>query len=318
VHGNGDGNATRERRHFDFGPRLAFVRGFVKRCRLRFGSIAAVAGSAAAKAAGALRRCEHDLRIVVGVFQVARAIVIRGLQHVGPGLAAIGGAIDTAAVVIDIAKRGDEHQVGIGGIDHDAGDFHHILEPHVLPAFAGIGRLPHTVAEAAANRVPGSGINDVGIGWSDLDSAEAIHARLLIEDREPGHACAGRLPNAAQRRTHVERAGIADDTAHGGDASAMERPDVPPLEPRIEVGIHLRSCAQNGYQHAGENQRPISCPRLSHHSVITSHRIANGSARSIQDRRRQKVRRRRRCQGFNPMNFLQNSPHPSPMHNPRW
>ena len=139
-----------------------------------------------------------------------------------------------------IAERGDDHQVRIGGIDKDAVDLHRVLEADVLPGLAGIGRLPHAVAEAAADGVAGAGINDVGIGGSDLDGADAIDARLLIEDGEPRHAGAGGLPDAAQRRADVERAGVADDTGHGGDASAVERPHITPLESRIEIGIDLR------------------------------------------------------------------------------
>ena len=90
------------------------------------------------------------------------------------------------------------------------------------------------------NGVAGAGIHDIGIGGSDLDGADAIDARLLVEDGEPGDAGAGGFPDAAQRRAEVERAGVADGAGDGGDSSAMERPHVSPLEARIEIGIDLR------------------------------------------------------------------------------
>jgi hypothetical protein len=155
-------------------------------------------------------------------------------------LAAIGGAVDTAAVVGGVAESGDDYEIRIGGIDKDAVDLHGVLEPDVLPAFAGIGGLPHAVAEAATDGVAGTCINDVGVGGCDLDGADAVDARLLIKDGEPRDAGAGGLPDAAEWRAEVEGAGVADDTGHGGDTAAVEGPHITPLEPRVEVGVHLR------------------------------------------------------------------------------
>ena len=136
-------------------------------------------------------------------------------------------------------------RLGSAGIDKDVGDLHRVFEADVLPGLAGIGGLPHAVAKAAADGVAGAGIHDVGIGWSDLDGADAIDARLLIEDGKPGHAGAGGLPDAALGRAHIEHAGLADDAGDRGDASAMEGPDVTPLEAGIEVGIDLRCRCQS-------------------------------------------------------------------------
>ena len=196
-------------------------------------------------AARALRGGQHDTGLVVCVLQVARAVVVGGLENVGPGLAAIGGAVDTAAVVCGVAEGGDDHQIGIVGIDQDAVDLHGVLQADVLPGVAGIGGLPHAVAEAAADGIASAGINDVGIGGSDLDRADAIHALLLVEDGEPGHAGAGGFPDAALRRADVEHAGLADDAGDRRDAAAVERSDVTPLEAGIEVGIDLRRRAQS-------------------------------------------------------------------------
>ena len=110
----------------------------------------------------------------------------------------------------------------------------------MLPCGAGIGRLPYAVAEAAANRIASAGVDDFRIGGSDLDGADAIDAGFLIHDGKPGDAGAGGFPDATQGRPDVERAGIAHDTGHRGDASAVEWTNVSPLEAFVEVGIDLR------------------------------------------------------------------------------
>jgi hypothetical protein len=114
----------------------------------------------------------------------------------------------------------------------------------VLPGFAGIGGLPHAVAEAAADGIAGAGINDIRIGGSHLDGADAVDARLLIEDGKPCGAGAGGLPDAALGCAKIIHAGLADDAADSSDAAAVKRPDVTPLEAGIEVGIDLRRCDQ--------------------------------------------------------------------------
>ena len=113
-----------------------------------------------------------------------------------------------------IAEGGDDDKVGIGGIDEDAGDLYGVFKTDVLPGAAGIHGLPHAVAEAAANGVAGAGIDDVGIGGSDLNGADAIYARLFIEDGEPGSAGAGGFPDAALGHAGIEHAGpMAPETA---------------------------------------------------------------------------------------------------------
>src|SRR5881409_4443872 len=42
-----------------------------------------------------------------------------------------------------VADRGDEHDVGVRGIDHDAGDLTHVAQALELPGLAGVGREEH-------------------------------------------------------------------------------------------------------------------------------------------------------------------------------
>src|SRR5579872_3772402 len=105
-----------------------------------------------------------------------------------------------------IAKSRDDHQIRISGVGNDAVDLHRVLESDVLPALAGIGGLPHAVAEAAADGVACAGVNNVGIRGRDLDGADTIYARLLVKNGVPRYATAGGLPDAAQWRAEVKGA----------------------------------------------------------------------------------------------------------------
>ena len=49
----------------------------------------------------------------------------------------------------------------------------------------------------------------------------------------------------AERHARIERPRLAYGAGDGGDSSAMERPDVSPVETRIESGIDLRRCSES-------------------------------------------------------------------------
>ena len=250
VHGDRQSDAALERRNTDLGPGQALICRFEDLCRLDRGLPGA---PSAAGTSSALGRGQHDTRCVVSKLQVPCAIVSSRVEDVRPCLAAIGGPVDSASVVIGISQRRHGHEVGIGRIDEDAVDLHRIFQTDVLPCTARIDGLPHAIAEAAPDGVAGTGIYDICIRRSDLDGADAVDAGLVVEDGVPGHAAAGGLPDAALRRTDVEHASLAavraavlaNDAGHGGDAATVEWPDVTPLQARVEIGAHL-SGRQNG------------------------------------------------------------------------
>jgi len=242
MHGDCNGDASLKGWKLNWVPRLAFVGGFETQRRFSCGPVAALAGctASAAFATVTLRNGEHYAGLVERVLQVAGAVITFRLEHVGPASAAIGGAMDSAPVMGVVTESRDDDEIGVGGVDDDAVNLYGVLEPNMLPGLAGIGGLPHAVAKAAADRVAGTGIDDIGIGWRDLDGADAVDAGLLIEDGGPCDAGAGGLPDAAEWGAEIEGAGVADDTGYGGDTPTVEGPYITPLEARVEVGIHLR------------------------------------------------------------------------------
>src|SRR5262249_48301438 len=104
---------------------------------------------------------ELDLRVAAGVRAAADAGG-RGGERVGlrrvhrqvdeagllvdeldalPGLAAVGGLVDAALLVgrPDVAQGGDVHDLGVPGVDDDAGDVLGVGQAHVLPGLAAVG-----------------------------------------------------------------------------------------------------------------------------------------------------------------------------------
>ena len=103
------------------------------------------------------------------------------------------------------------------------------------PGLAAVAGLVHAVAVAAGNRITAADVNDVGIGRRDHDRADAVDVGQLVDDRNPRHSRARRPPHATHRRADVKRAGLADHAGHGRDPAAVERADVAPREPGVEV-----------------------------------------------------------------------------------
>ena len=75
-----------------------------------------------------------------------------------------------------------------------------------------------------------------GIGRRDGDRADRA-GRLVVEDRRPGAAVVGRLPDAAVDDADVERVRLAGDAVERLGPAGAVRPDVAPAQ----LGEHLGS-----------------------------------------------------------------------------
>ncbi len=80
-------------------------------------------------------------------FDAAGAII--EVENFFPGLAAIASAVDAAVLVraVGVAKRSDENDIGIRGMDDDIADVASVFEPDVGPGFSGVGGFVHAIAE---------------------------------------------------------------------------------------------------------------------------------------------------------------------------
>src|SRR5689334_12928888 len=107
-----------------------------------------------------------------------------------PGLATVGGVVDTAILLRcrQAAERTDVDAIGVCRIDQDATDTPAFGQAHVLPRLPAVGRLVHTVAGYidVTDRpcLTGSRPDCVRLGWSDRQRANRC-GFLIIEDGLP-------------------------------------------------------------------------------------------------------------------------------------
>ena len=145
-----------------------------------------------------------------------------------------------ASPLLPFALRGGDDEVRILRIDDHLVDLgassSRPMCVHVLPASVDL----YMPSPSPRHGVAGADIDDVGIRRRDLDRADAVDVRELIEDRNPRHSGARRLPHAADRRADIERARLADHAGDGRDAAAVEGADVAPGEAGIEFSAERR------------------------------------------------------------------------------
>ena len=152
-------------------------------------------------------------------------------QHPIPVRAAVGGAKDAALLLRrrDASDRAREHDVGVGRVDEDAADAPGVVEAHVAPRLAGVGRLVDAVADdvAVANRprFPGAGPDDVGIGRRDGERAnrgdrQAVGHRGPAECRR--RSSSRRRPTRRRRSRSTDRRARPQSTRRGCRRPARE------------------------------------------------------------------------------------------------
>ena len=146
-----------------------------------------------------------------------------------PGLAAVGGAEDTAFGVwsVGMAESGYENDFGIAGIDDDFADGAAVAQADVLPGLASVERLVDSVAVtdvAADAGFAGADINGIAIGIGYGEAADRT-TTLFIEHWDPALGAVGGLPDSAAGGAEIVGGGIAGDSGCGERASAAEGAD---------------------------------------------------------------------------------------------
>ena len=124
-----------------------------------------------------------------------------------------------------MAERGDEDNVGVGGMQRDAADVAGVAQTDVIPGPSAVGRLVDAVAPRRAlpvRRFAAAQPHDVGIRLEHRDGANRVDA-LAIEERLERHAVVRGLPQAAGRARDEERLGRRFDDREIDDAAAHGR-----------------------------------------------------------------------------------------------
>src|SRR5262249_12612465 len=149
-----------------------------------------------------------------------------------PGLAAVGGAVNAALGVgaVGVAQHGDEDAVGVARVDEDGGNLLAVAQADVLPRLAAVGRFVDAVAGGQVGplqALAAADVEDVGVGGGDGQGADGAGG-LVVEDRHPGAAGVGRLPDAAVVDADVEQVRPAGHAGRADGAPGAERADHSP------------------------------------------------------------------------------------------
>jgi len=142
------------------------------------------------------------------------------IEDLLPGLAAVGGLVDTAIGVVRPFVPGGSHidDVGVGRVDLDTGNRVRVGQPHVLPGVTTVDRLVDP--RARHRRTENVGLacahpDDVLVGRRQGDVTDRGRSGLL-EDRLPAHALVLAPPHAARGAGHVDRV-VVPLRGHDGD-----------------------------------------------------------------------------------------------------
>ena len=192
-------------------------------------------------------RCVNRVGIHGIDHQVGGARVLVLVQHFLPRLPAVGCAIDPAlrVLAIHMPEHGGEHAIRILRIDGDARNLLVVVDPHVRPRSARIGRLVDAVTGGevgAMQSLARAHVHDVGIRDRHVDRANRP-ARLLVEDWIPGAAVVRGLPDAAVHHPHIEHVWLRRYSGRGLGPSAAEWADHPPARSLDRRGVEC--CLRN-------------------------------------------------------------------------
>src|ERR1019366_9766877 len=176
---------------------------------------------------------QQDIGIARVHDDIAAAGVVADFDEArGPGLAAIGGLIQTAfaAALPQGTGGGHVHHVGIARIHHDAGDVFGELQPHVVEGEPAVLALIDAVAIGNAALVivlAGAHPDHGGVLGIYGDPTDGVGA-VVVEDRRPGGAVVGGGEDVAGSHGDQGVVGIVREHRDLGNASGDEsRGDVP-------------------------------------------------------------------------------------------
>ena len=171
-----------------------------------------------------VRRGVEDVRVRRIHHDVGEPRVVVDELRVRPGLAAVGRLVEAALRVRteQMAHRRDVDDVRILRVHDDAADALRFVQPDVLEFLAAVGGLVDAGAERralAVVRLSGPDVDDVGVRRRNRDVADRGN-RVLVEDRRPGGAVVGGLPDAAGREADIDGRRVALDDGDVVDAAA--------------------------------------------------------------------------------------------------
>ncbi len=231
-------------------PRVELAPGLAAVDRLVNGRLGPAADERPDVAATLMRGSIDRIRVARVEQDVGDAGVVTDLEHLCPGLAGVGAAIDAALAAAAPQRPVSRHpdDARVARVDEDAADVLGLLENHLLPRLAAVERAIDTVAVGDAALVvvlAGADPDDVGVLRVDGQGADRVGA-FAVENRCPGRAGVGRLPDAARGRSDPPDLGAGRVDRHVSDPPGGEsRPD--------------RAQGETGERRAGERPLVFLC-----------------------------------------------------------
>src|SRR5271157_610248 len=183
----------------------------------------------------------NDLRIagVEGEIRGARMLIF--IEHLLPVLTAIRGAEDAALGIRPIGMPQDRHEdaIGIVRIHQNGRYLLAVAQAEVAPGLAGVGGLVHAIAHRKVGSLQAfaaTHIDDVGVGRRYGYGADGAGG-LVVEDRLPGETVIVALPHPAVVDPDVKDVGLVGNARSANGAATAERPNRPPLQGGVGLGI---------------------------------------------------------------------------------
>src|SRR5262249_62116838 len=123
-----------------------------------------------------------------------------------PRLAAVGGLVESAIAPRSPERplRRDVDRVRVPRINNDLADVLRVLQADVLPRPPAVDRLVHPVPVADAPLaviLTRPDPDDVRVLRIEDNTTDRVRA-FVVENRRPGDARVGRLPDSARRNRH--------------------------------------------------------------------------------------------------------------------
>src|SRR6516165_1665659 len=186
--------------------------------------------------------CVDDARIMRIETDIDRTGVLILVEHLGPGLAAIGSAKYAALGIWSegVAQCRDQHDVRIVRVDDQRPDLPRVPEADVAPGFTPIDRLVDAVSVShvsAWSGFTGAHIDDGVIGRCDRNGAHRGDRRA-VGQHLPGATAVGGLPHSARYGPEIKGAGIAGYAGNRERAPAAIRSDAAPLQRSKQARVH--------------------------------------------------------------------------------
>ena len=192
-----------------------------------------------------------------------------------PGASAVTRPEDAALRLgpVAVTHGRDVDDRCITRVDGQTADAAGLVEPHVRPGLASVGRFVDAVANLDVRpdvRVTRAGPHDVCIRWCDRERADG-RGGLVVEDRVPVQSAVGGLEDTARGRAGEDRVRVARHTGHRVDA-VPRRPDVSERHGRKERGQSwLRADDRGRYEREerGEREAHQEADRAGRHGVLS-------------------------------------------------